>query len=65
MSQRDLYEVLGVSREADKDEIKRAFKKLARQYHPDVAEDKVNAERKFGEINEAYAILSDEDKRAY
>jgi molecular chaperone DnaJ len=65
MSQRDPYEVLGVSREADKDEIKKAFKKLARQYHPDVAEDKTDAERKFGEINEAYSILSDEEKRAY
>ena len=61
----DFYEVLGVARDASKDDIKRAFKKLARQYHPDVAEDKQQAERKFGEINEAYSVLGDDEKRAY
>lgn len=65
MSQQDYYNTLGVSRDADKNEIKRAFKKLAREYHPDVAEDKGNAEKKFGEINEAYSVLSDDEKRAH
>ena len=65
MSQRDYYEVLGVARDADKSEIKRAFKRLAREYHPDVADDKNAAEVKFGEINEAYSILSDDEKKAY
>lgn len=60
---RDYYEVLGVSRSADKNEIKQAFRKLARQYHPDVS-DAPDAEEKFKEINEAYEILNDEDKRA-
>lgn len=62
---RDYYEVLGVPRDADKAQIKSAFKKMARQYHPDVATDKKEAEHKFGEINEAYSVLSDEEKRAY
>jgi len=65
MSQKDYYQILGVSRDADKSEIKRAFKRLAREYHPDVAEDKSAAEVKFGEINEAYSILSDDEKKAY
>lgn len=65
MSQQDYYQVLGISRDADKNEIKRAFKRLAREYHPDVAEDKKAAEQKFGEINEAYSVLSDDEKRAY
>lgn len=62
---RDYYEVLGVPRDADKSQIKSAFKKMARQYHPDVAEDKKEAEQKFGEINEAYSVLSDDEKRAF
>lgn len=61
----DFYDTLGVPRNASKEDIKRAFKKLARQYHPDVAEDKQQAERKFGEINEAYSVLGDDEKRAY
>jgi molecular chaperone DnaJ len=55
--------VLGVSKGASQDDIKSSFRKLARQYHPDVSEDE-NAEEKFKEINEAYAVLSDTDKRA-
>jgi molecular chaperone DnaJ len=62
---RDYYEVLGVPRDADKSQIKSAFKKMARKYHPDVAEDKKEAEQKFGEINEAYSVLSDDEKRAF
>ena len=63
MAQRDYYEVLGVSRNATPDEIKAAFRKLARQYHPDVSTES-NAEERFKEINEAYAVLLDPDKRA-
>lgn len=62
---RDYYEILGVSKDADKKQIKSAFKRMARKYHPDVAEDKEDAERKFGEINEAYSVLSDDEKRAH
>ena len=60
---RDYYEVLGVSQGADEREIKSAFRRLARQYHPDVSQE-ANAEEQFKEINEAYEVLSDEDKRA-
>ena len=60
---RDYYEVLGVSQGADSGEIKSAFRRLARQYHPDVSRE-AGAEEKFKEINEAYEVLSDEEKRA-
>ena len=60
---KDYYEVFGVPREATDDEIKKAYRKLARQYHPDVAKDKKNAEEKFKEVNEAYEVLSDPAKR--
>jgi curved DNA-binding protein len=60
---KDYYEVLGVPRTASDEEIKKAFRKLARQYHPDVAKDKKGAESKFKEINEAYEVLGDPAKR--
>lgn len=60
---KDYYSVLGVAREASQDEVKQAFRKLARQYHPDVAQDKKTAEEKFKEINEANEVLSDPEKR--
>lgn len=60
---RDYYEVLGVSREAGPEEIRKAFRKLARKHHPDVAADKATAEEKFKEINEAYEVLGDPEKR--
>ena len=63
MSQRDYYEVLGVARNATPDELKSAFRNLARKYHPDVNK-APDAEERFKEINEAYAVLSDADKRA-
>ncbi|NPV26861.1 MAG: molecular chaperone DnaJ [Firmicutes bacterium] len=64
MSKRDYYEVLGVSRDANETEIKKAYRKLARQYHPDANPNDKQAEEKFKEINEAYEVLSDPEKRA-
>ena len=61
---RDYYEVLGVTKSASASEIKKAYYKLAKQYHPDVNPGDAEAEKKFKEINEAYAILSDDDKKA-
>jgi curved DNA-binding protein len=60
---KDYYDILGVPRTAGDDEIKKSFRKLARQYHPDVAKDKKKAEEKFKEINEAYEVLGDPAKR--
>ena len=64
MPTKDYYEVLGVARSASPDDIKRAYRQLARTHHPDVAEDKAQAEHRFKEINEAYEVLSDPQKRA-
>lgn len=60
---KDYYDVLGIARSASEEEIKKAFRKLARQYHPDVAKNKAIAENKFKEINEANEVLSDPEKR--
>ena len=64
MAKKDYYEVLGIAKGADEKEIKQAFRKLAKQYHPDLNPDNKEAEAKFKEINEAYEVLSDSDKRA-
>src|SRR3954462_14117561 len=60
---KDYYATLGVAKSASQDDIRKAFRKLARQYHPDVAKDKKAAEQKFKEINEANEVLSDPEKR--
>jgi len=64
---RDLYEILGVERSASDEDIKKAYRTLARKHHPDVVRDgdKSAAETKFKEINAAYAILSDPQKRSH
>ncbi len=61
---RDYYEVLGVSKDADEGSIKKAYRTLAKKYHPDMNPDNKEAEAKFKEVNEAYAVLSDSEKRA-
>ena len=61
---RDYYEVLGVQKGASEDEIKKAFRKKAKMYHPDLHPDDKEAEKNFKEVNEAYEVLSDKDKKA-
>ncbi len=63
-SKRDYYEVLGVDRNASDAEIKKAYRKVAKQYHPDVNKDDKTAEAKFKEANEAYEVLSDPQKES-
>ena len=63
MDYKDYYAILGLRRKASASDIKKAYRKLARQYHPDVNSGEAAAEQKFKEINEAYAVLSDETKR--
>ncbi|MBE6671508.1 MAG: molecular chaperone DnaJ [Ruminococcaceae bacterium] len=63
-NKRDYYEVLGVDKSSDEQTIKKAYRKLAKQYHPDMNPGDQEAEKKFKEINEAYAVLSDSEKKA-
>ncbi len=63
MAGKDYYKILGVSRDASEDEIKRAFRKLARKYHPDINPGNREAEERFKEINEAFEVLRDPEKR--
>src|SRR6202035_331815 len=63
MQFKDYYETLGVPRGADAEEVKRAYRKQARKYHPDVSKER-NAESKFKDVQEAYEVLKDPEKRA-
>jgi len=62
---KDYYDILGVSRDATADDLKKAFRQLALKYHPDRNPDNKESEEKFKEINEAYSCLSDPQKRAH
>ena len=64
MQKRDYYEVLGVSKTASAEEIKRAHRRLAKQFHPDANKSNPNATKRFQEVQEAYDVLSDTTKRA-
>ncbi|GGF02028.1 DnaJ C-terminal domain-containing protein [Hymenobacter cavernae] len=63
MDYKDYYKILGLDKSATKDQIKKAYRKLAREYHPDVNPNNPEAERKFKEVNEAHEVLSDDEKR--
>src|SRR5712692_260744 len=64
MAKQDFYEILGVAKAADADELKRAYRKLAMQFHPDRNAGDKSAEQKFKDISEAYDVLKDDQKRA-
>ena len=61
---RDYYEVLGIDKSASADDIKKAYRKKAKEFHPDLHPGDKECEQKFKEVNEAYEVLSDADKRA-
>ena len=64
MAKRDYYEVLGVDRKVSEADLKKAYRRLAMKYHPDRNKDDADADRKFREIQEAYGVLSDSEKRS-
>ncbi|MFZ2490055.1 MAG: DnaJ domain-containing protein, partial [Thermoanaerobaculia bacterium] len=64
MAEKDYYELLGVGKSASEDEIKKAYRNLAKKFHPDKNKGNKEAESRFKEISEAYAVLSDKEKRA-
>ena len=64
MANKDYYETLGVKKDASADEIKSAYRRLAKKYHPDLNKDNKDAAEKFKDVNEAYEVLGDEKKRA-
>ena len=64
MAKKDYYQILGLARDASGDGIKKAYRRLAKQHHPDTNPDDASAERRFKEVSEAYEVLKDEDKRA-
>ena len=64
MAKADYYEILGINKDASESDIKSAFRKAAKRYHPDLHPGDAEAEKKFKEINEAYEILSDPQKKA-
>lgn len=64
MSKRDYYEILGLDKNASEDDIKKSYRKLAKQYHPDLNPDNKEAEQRFKEVNEAYEVLKDPNKKA-
>ena len=62
-TKRDYYEILGIDRSADASAIKKAYRKLAKKYHPDTNKDNPDAEQRFKEVTEAYSVLSDPEKK--
>src|ERR1051326_8348618 len=64
MADRDYYDILGVKKSASEEEIKKSYRNLAKKFHPDKNKGNKDAENKFKEISEAYAVLSDKEKRA-
>ncbi|MBI4830303.1 MAG: DnaJ domain-containing protein [Candidatus Lindowbacteria bacterium] len=64
MGKRDYYEILGVPRDASENDIRKAYRKLAMQHHPDRAQGDKQSEEKFKEVSEAYSVLTDPEKRA-